>query len=231
MEPTEFNALAFDQNSTKDPLQKHFIPREGSRRKGVEIEFDPSRHREWVTGFRKRKAERKTAARKGLEIKAKEERLVDRKQRFEEKKRNLNLPDDYGVGNLDEDDQVSCERVTDQKQHRQAGLTTVVTTSAIAYDSDEQQESELSDPSEGGEQHFPLGVLAPAAPQQLANKDEGAGTRSAGPQGQKPKSRVSSADRLARLRQTQGKKTASQKSRGGKAPRKGKGKPGRGRGR
>lgn len=45
MEPTDFNALAFDQNSTRDPLQKHFIPREGSRKRGLEIEFDPTRHR------------------------------------------------------------------------------------------------------------------------------------------------------------------------------------------
>lgn len=59
------------------------------------------------------------------------------------------------------DDQPSVEKITNQTKLRQAGMTTVVTTSAIAYDSDEDQGADPSDSStERGEQHQPLGVLA-----------------------------------------------------------------------
>ena len=111
----DVDALAFDPEDSRDPRSKHFIPREGSRKRGLEITFDPSSHkcaagcdaynrwqvdylqircighdstfwarsldcmlvplltdncvrRDWVTGFRKRKNERKTAGLKYVSL-------------------------------------------------------------------------------------------------------------------------------------------------------------------
>jgi hypothetical protein len=40
-----FDALAFDPDDTRDPRSKAFIPREGSRKRGLEIAFDPEKHK------------------------------------------------------------------------------------------------------------------------------------------------------------------------------------------
>ena len=41
----DVNALAFDPDDSRDPRSKHFIPRSGARKRGVEITFDPSQHK------------------------------------------------------------------------------------------------------------------------------------------------------------------------------------------
>lgn len=108
-------------------------------------------------------------------------------QRFEEKKKNLNLPDDYGVGDMNDgkylhhangchtqffhshlqkircsaDAYTAPERVANQTRHRQDGITTVVTTSAIAYNSDDPGDAPSSSSDDEGDQHQPRAVLAP----------------------------------------------------------------------
>lgn len=107
-------------------------------------------------------------------------------QRFEEKKKNLNLPNDYGVGDLNEgllpnprheihllpcsahswhgcaEEHAAPEKIASMTHHRQAGVTTVVTTSAIAFDSDDMQDEEHSGSGSEDDRHEPLAVLAPA---------------------------------------------------------------------
>jgi hypothetical protein len=41
----DVNALAFDPDDTRDPRSKHFIAREGSRNRGLEVSFDADRHK------------------------------------------------------------------------------------------------------------------------------------------------------------------------------------------
>jgi len=42
----DVNALAFEpEKQQRDPLAKHFIPREGARNKSLEITFDPTKHK------------------------------------------------------------------------------------------------------------------------------------------------------------------------------------------
>jgi hypothetical protein len=43
--PGDVDALAFDPDDVRNPRSKHFIPREGSRKRGLEIGFDPERHK------------------------------------------------------------------------------------------------------------------------------------------------------------------------------------------
>jgi hypothetical protein len=41
----DVDALAFDPDDTRDPRSKAFISREGSRKRGLEIAFDPEKHK------------------------------------------------------------------------------------------------------------------------------------------------------------------------------------------
>lgn len=41
----DVDALAFNPEDTRKPTSKHFIPREGSRKRGLEITFDPDKHK------------------------------------------------------------------------------------------------------------------------------------------------------------------------------------------
>lgn len=43
--PQDLNALAFEPDAAHDPTAKHFIPRAGARKRGLEIAFDPSQHK------------------------------------------------------------------------------------------------------------------------------------------------------------------------------------------
>eukprot|EP00232_Nephroselmis_pyriformis_P005784 CAMPEP_0182908502 /NCGR_PEP_ID=MMETSP0034_2-20130328/35245_1 /TAXON_ID=156128 /ORGANISM="Nephroselmis pyriformis, Strain CCMP717" /LENGTH=108 /DNA_ID=CAMNT_0025044685 /DNA_START=1 /DNA_END=324 /DNA_ORIENTATION=+ len=49
------------------------------RNKGLEITFDPAAHKEFVTGFRKRKNQRRKVALKSAEEKARKMRIEERK--------------------------------------------------------------------------------------------------------------------------------------------------------
>ena len=46
----DVDALAFNPDDTRNPRSKHFIPREGSRKRGLEISFDPDKHKCAATG-------------------------------------------------------------------------------------------------------------------------------------------------------------------------------------
>lgn len=43
--PQDVNALAFEPDAAHDPTAKHFIPRAGARKRGLEITFEPSQHK------------------------------------------------------------------------------------------------------------------------------------------------------------------------------------------
>eukprot|EP00241_Pyramimonas_parkeae_P012054 CAMPEP_0114245486 /NCGR_PEP_ID=MMETSP0058-20121206/11924_1 /TAXON_ID=36894 /ORGANISM="Pyramimonas parkeae, CCMP726" /LENGTH=206 /DNA_ID=CAMNT_0001358547 /DNA_START=199 /DNA_END=819 /DNA_ORIENTATION=+ len=62
--------------------EKHVSKR--NRRTGEAVTFDPDAHKEWITGFSKRKKERRKAAEKGLADKAQRQKLADRRKRREE---------------------------------------------------------------------------------------------------------------------------------------------------
>ncbi|KAK3285926.1 hypothetical protein CYMTET_6487 [Cymbomonas tetramitiformis] len=56
------------------------------RNKGAELVFDPDAHKEWVTGFSKRKKQRQKVAQQQIEEKQRQQRIDDRKKRRAELK-------------------------------------------------------------------------------------------------------------------------------------------------
>lgn len=42
---SDYNALAFEPDSERDPYAKHFIKRAGARNKNLSVQFDPAKHK------------------------------------------------------------------------------------------------------------------------------------------------------------------------------------------
>ena len=57
------------------------VPKGRRRNKAVEVKFDPAQHKEYLTGFRKRKDQRRKRAAKALERKAREEKAQFQKDK------------------------------------------------------------------------------------------------------------------------------------------------------
>lgn len=57
------------------------VPKGRRRNKAVEVKFDPAQHKEYLTGFRKRKDQRRKRAAKVLERKAREEKAQFQKDK------------------------------------------------------------------------------------------------------------------------------------------------------
>ena len=57
------------------------MPKGRRRNKAVEVKFDPAQHKEYLTGFRKRKDQRRKRAAKALERKAREEKAQFQKDK------------------------------------------------------------------------------------------------------------------------------------------------------
>lgn len=62
----DVNALAFDPDAIEDPRAStiNHVPKKLRKTKGLEVVFDPSSHKEYLTGFRKRKQQRRAEAEK-----------------------------------------------------------------------------------------------------------------------------------------------------------------------
>lgn len=170
---SDYNALIFNPDASHNPRAKHFIPRQGARNKQLSIAFDPAAHKEWVTGFRKRKNERKTAGMKLLEAQAKTERQEERDERRKKKKERLQLPDDYGIEDSENEEDLELkQKVTDQAVYSNKGVTTTVTTAALEFGVGSDEEHSDSDTcAEANLSRARKGQVANAFPSAL--EDEG----------------------------------------------------------
>lgn len=82
--------------------------------------------REWVTGYSKRKTQRRNFAVKMAEEKAKKERRDERKERREEMRRTLGIVDDAPVGEEGEENDAAAGAVDTEVVEYGSGVTVTV---------------------------------------------------------------------------------------------------------
>eukprot|EP01026_Neomeris_dumetosa_P023707 TRINITY_DN20020_c0_g2_i1.p2 TRINITY_DN20020_c0_g2~~TRINITY_DN20020_c0_g2_i1.p2 ORF type:complete len:200 (+),score=40.32 TRINITY_DN20020_c0_g2_i1:84-683(+) len=136
---SDINALQWTNNSMQQKRKRkgqkanQFSKR---RRKDLEIKFDLEDLKEYVGGFSKRKEQRRKLAIQKQIMREQEERRDGRKEKIKQLKEQLNLPDDYGVGSLEDDKEATEWAVRDVKVFSGA----VVTTTEVKLQSDSEEE-------------------------------------------------------------------------------------------
>ena len=117
-------------------VQENHIDKRKRRNRDLEIVFDPTGHKDYVTGFRKRKIQRRKEAVKQLEKLSKEQKLEERAERKAGKREQYErflkpvVPDDDAD---DADDSAGEERAFDDGSKRQT-----VRVMAIRTEEDEE---------------------------------------------------------------------------------------------
>ncbi|WPT11105.1 hypothetical protein PSENEW3n2_00002276 [Picochlorum sp. SENEW3] len=111
------------------------VSKRKQRNKDVEIVFDPDSHREFVTGFRKRKQQRRKEAIKSLEKLQRENVLEERAERREARRQQYNLKDNEESGSESE----SGEERVSVFDGREMRSTVKVCALSTGDDSDEEQ--------------------------------------------------------------------------------------------
>ncbi|KAF8070873.1 nol12 [Scenedesmus sp. PABB004] len=153
----DYDALAFNPRSVGEERGAiNHVKKAKARQRGLEVVFDPKAHREFVTGFRKRKQQRRKEAEKQNVKKAKEQRVQDRAERRKELKAQLGLPEDYGVHDSDGEqggaDPDAAAARAEVKQYSAGGLTTTVSVVRMSMgDSDDEPEPGGGSGSEAGD--------------------------------------------------------------------------------
>ncbi|GLI69020.1 hypothetical protein VaNZ11_013559 [Volvox africanus] len=138
----EYDALGLQRRVPGDKVASvHHISKRKQKQKDVEVVFDVTDYKEYVTGFRKRKQQRRQDAQKQIKEKQREERNQQRLEKRTKLKEKLGLGDDYGIGSSSEDDDDKDVRkqphsVTVYKGDD--GITTTVTTMPFRSSDDEQ---------------------------------------------------------------------------------------------
>mmetsp|Transcript_784 Transcript_784/g.1784 ORF Transcript_784/g.1784 Transcript_784/m.1784 type:complete len:222 (-) Transcript_784:2643-3308(-) len=154
---TEVDALAFDAGPGRDDEAAaiNHVQKRKQRTKGAEVTFDPEQHREFITGFRKRKQQRRSKALREIQEKERKQRLQDRAERRAKLKEDLGLDDKWGVhDSSSEDDKEDADaNPSDVKVYEGKGVMTTVTTVALDSSSESLQQGSDDDMEEqGGEE-------------------------------------------------------------------------------
>ena len=144
----DFDALSFKSRVHGDDDREHVnhvtkkSMKDGSKQQG-EVKFDPEQHKEFITGFRKRKQQRRLKAIKELEVKARKERLQFRAEKREKLKNELGVADDWGL----DDDKGDTKKQPgvqpgEKKVYQAQGVTTTVSIVALDSEDDNPEEEE-----------------------------------------------------------------------------------------
>ncbi|KAK9804576.1 hypothetical protein WJX73_001380 [Symbiochloris irregularis] len=125
---------------------------------GAPVVFDPQHHKEYITGFRQRKLDRRNRAKKQLEAKARRQRIDERAERKAKQRKELNL-ERYETASEDESSekaQLQAAPVAEGgtvRQYQAGTMLTTVTTAPVSLhsDSDRQGGESGEDDSSGSE--------------------------------------------------------------------------------
>lgn len=109
------------------------------RNKALEIVFDPSAHKEYITGFRKRKQARRKDALSNLEKKQRQQRIEERAERRLAQKEQLNLAK-YSTDSDQEEEDNGVAKRPQVQVYNAGGLTSTVTVAPIKVGSDSELE-------------------------------------------------------------------------------------------
>ncbi|GIL73013.1 hypothetical protein Vretimale_4644 [Volvox reticuliferus] len=138
----EYDALGLRRRVPGEKVASvHHISKRKQKQKDVEVVFDVKDYKEYVTGFRKRKQQRRQDAQKQIKEKQRQERNQQRSEKRTKLKEKLGLGDDYGVCSTSEDDDnkdVRKQPHTVTVYKGDDGMTTTVTTMPFRSSDDEQ---------------------------------------------------------------------------------------------
>lgn len=130
--------------------QGRHVSKIARRNKNIEIKFDPSALREYVTGFRKRKQQRRVKAQKQIERKEKE-RIVE--ERAKKRQAIKDLIKDAGLDSNSEDEDSGSsggeEPMHNEKDYESRDARVTVTVQKMGDSSSSEGDAE----EEGGEDH------------------------------------------------------------------------------
>lgn len=138
----EYDALAYNASDELEGSIRH-VSKKARRVKGLEVVFDPKGHREYLTGFRKRKQQRRARALKEHAKKERQQRLQERTERRQKLRERLGVDLTEEVDPEEPDPSKGQEDVT---VYNQGGVKTMVTTIALDPDIDV-----LNDPGDSEE--------------------------------------------------------------------------------
>ncbi|KAG7666630.1 hypothetical protein NADE_003573 [Nannochloris sp. 'desiccata'] len=110
------------------------------RNKALEIVFDPSAHKEYITGFRKRKQARRKDALSNLEKKQRQQRIEERAERRLAQKEQLNLAKYATDSDQEEEEDNGVAKRPQIQVYNAGGLTSTVTVAPIKVGSDSELE-------------------------------------------------------------------------------------------
>ncbi|GAX79693.1 hypothetical protein CEUSTIGMA_g7134.t1 [Chlamydomonas eustigma] len=154
----DVDALAFEKSLPGDEDGRNAVNHIQKRLKNKtsEVLFNPEQHKEFITGFRKRKQQRRAKAIKQLEDKAKQERLQYRSEKRAKLKADLGLDDRWGIASSDSEVEKEERPIVGAvKVYADQGVTTTVTT--LALDSGPESSSEGEE--EGDEKDKTIGGI------------------------------------------------------------------------
>eukprot|EP00798_Chlamydomonas_sp_ICE-L_P014074 gene14074-20021_t len=196
---------------------KNYVAKRDKKSKGDEVVFDPAGHKEYLTGFHKRKVARRNKAVKEQLTKGRKDLLVVRAKKRAELKLKLGLDDKWGVEDSSEDDKEqddNAKNVLAQVRYGDVGVMTTVTT--VALDSGPEDESGSSDSEEEGSKlrRKPVFNTGGRANQVQSYKFEKQGSGTAQPAMTLDKAAIKAATASAGVQKKKKKKTESTKGKG-----------------
>mmetsp|Transcript_16538 Transcript_16538/g.28338 ORF Transcript_16538/g.28338 Transcript_16538/m.28338 type:complete len:236 (-) Transcript_16538:263-970(-) len=180
-----FEGLLVPSRKRKDE-EKHVnhVAKRVKKTKGVEVVFDEKAHREFVTGFRRRKQQRRVDAQSQLKDKERQAKIITRAERRTKLKEELGFGDNWGMSS-DEEGQVDKAAVPAADKgaatasaaaevavyEGQDTLTTVTTAPLALYsDPESEEEKESGEEDSEGEQSLTAALAHRALAKNSASK-------------------------------------------------------------
>jgi ribosomal RNA-processing protein 17 len=162
------DALAFEKDTGEpERASTNYVAKRNKSSKGLEVAFDDSDRTEYLSGFRKRKLQRRKDALKKIEKKEREGRLQHRAENRQQFKDRLGLPENYGVAESDDEAAAPAPPTVkdgDVKVYDFEDVTTTVTT--IDMNSDDEPGASDGDDNDDDDAAPQAGQAAAAASQQ-----------------------------------------------------------------
>eukprot|EP00890_Picochlorum_soloecismus_P000944 jgi/Picsp_1/1850/NSC_05317-R1_hypothetical protein CHLNCDRAFT_132888 [Chlorella variabilis] len=123
----------FAVKSKSEADYKTHVAKRKQRNKELEIVFDPDSHRDYVTGFRKRKQKRRKEALKSLERIQRDQKLEERAERREAKREQYNLTEIHSTENEHQEEKDNVTKVFQSSE-----MVSTVHVTPIYQDSDDE---------------------------------------------------------------------------------------------
>jgi ribosomal RNA-processing protein 17 len=126
--PSQF--LASSHPEPEDDAVRH-VTKKRRVDKSLEVVFDDKKRQEYLSGFRKRKHQRRQVAKQQNTRRSQQEKIEERSERRSKLKAELGLPDDYGITLQQKRPSHSEPKDEVVSVYRSGPTTTIVTTESL----------------------------------------------------------------------------------------------------